>query len=352
MATIERRGTGRFRAVIRRKGTEPLRSTFPTRALAEQWAREIESKLHNGEAVIGTEARRTTLAAALDRYLREVTPGKRGKRQETGRINRLKAHPIAQRTLAQITGTDIAALRDARAAGIPYDRFVTERAAGRVPVREKDDPKPLGPDSIRLELAVISNLYKIAMTEWGMPGLVNPVKQVRKPKAGRARDRRLHGDEEERILKEATPVLRQAIILAIETAMRRSELAGLKRSDIDLARRTVRLQDTKNGDARLVPLSPRALDALQALPARLDGYLLGWPATVKDDLTHDFGALCSALGLKDLRFHDLRHEAISRLFERGWSVAEVAAVSGHKTWSQLRRYTQLRAESLALKLAA
>lgn len=352
MATIERRGTGRFRAVIRRKGTEPLRCTFPTRALAEQWAREIESKLHNGEAVIGTEARRTTLLDALDRYLREVTPTKRGKRQETGRIRRLKTHPLAARTLAQITGTEVATYRDSRLAGVPYDRFVTDRAANLTPTHHNGDPKPVSTNTVRLELAVISNLYKIAMTEWGMAGLVNPVKQVRKPKPGKPRDRRLHGDEEERLLAEASPILKQAIILAIETAMRRSELAGLKRADIDLLRRTVRLQDTKNGDTRLVPLSPRALEALKALPVRLDGYLLGWPATVKDDLTHDFGALCTTLGLPGLRFHDLRHEAISRLFERGWSIAEVAAVSGHKTWTQLRRYTQLRAENLALKMAA
>ncbi len=320
--------------------------------LAEQWAREIESKLHNGEAVIGTEARRTTLLDALDRYLREITPGKRGKRQETGRIQRLKKHPISKRTLAQITGTDVASYRDARLAGVAYERFVTDRASGLVPAHQDDDPRAVGPDTVRLELAIISNLYKIAMTEWGMPGLVNPVKQVRKPKAGKWRDRRLHGDEEERLLGEASPILKQAIILAIETAMRRSELAGLKRSDIDAHRRVVRLVETKNGDSRLVPLSPRALDAIRALPVRLDGYLFGWPATVKDDLTHDFGALCKALELPGLRFHDLRHEAISRLFERGWSIAEVAAVSGHKTWTQLRRYTQLRAENLALKMAA
>jgi integrase len=92
------------------------------------------------------------------------------------------------------------------------------------------------------------------------------------------------------------------------------------------------------------------VEVLKALPARIDGFLLGWPATIKDDISQDFATLTQALGLKNLRFHDLRHEAISRLFERGWSVAEVAAVSGHKTWTQLRRYTQIKPGHLVAKL--
>jgi integrase len=88
------------------------------------------------------------------------------------------------------------------------------------------------------------------------------------------------------------------------------------------------------------------------MPARLDGWIFGPPAAAAEAMTHEFAELCQALGIRGLRFHDLRHEGISRLFERGWSVAEVAAVSGHKTWSQLRRYTQLKAEALARKLAA
>lgn len=352
MATIERRGPGQFRASIRRKGLEPLRQTFPTRALAEAWARDIETKIDAGEPVLSAESQRTSLHDALDRYLREITPHKRGARQETSRIRHLKAHPIAQRPLARLGGMDLADYRDSRRAGVGFDRFRSERAAERTPKHQQGEPRPVGPDSIRLEIAIISNLFKIAATEWGMIGLTNPVKAMRKPKPGKARDRRLVGNEQEKLLEAAAPVLRQAIILAVETCMRRSELAGLRRDDVDLKQRTVRLVETKNGTARLVPLSPKALDALRALPARLDGYVFGWPATVRDDLTHDFGALCKAAGIKGLRFHDLRHEGISRLFERGWSVAEVAAVSGHLTWSQLKRYTQLRAVDLAKKLAA
>lgn len=349
MATIERRGQGQFRAIIRRNGHAPQRRTFPTRALAEAWARDIETKIDAGEPVLSTEAARTTLAEALDRYAREITPSKRGARQELRRIAQWRAHALAARFLPQLRGADLADYRDARMAGVEFERFRAERAVSRVPVHEEGDPKPVGADTVRLELAIIGNLYRIAATEWGMEALANPVRAVRKPKPGRARDRRLQGDEEARLLQSCAPAFRQAVVLLLETAMRRGEVAALRWSDVDLARAVARLPFTKNGEARDVPLSPRALEALRALPRRMDGLVIG---LTPDGLTQAWDRACKDAGIAGLRLHDARHEAISRLFERGWSVAEVAAVSGHKTWTQLRRYTQLRAESLAKKLAA
>lgn len=349
MATIERRGPGQFRATIRRKGHEPQRRTLPTRQEAEKWAREIESKMDAGEPVLSAEAARTTLREAMDRYLREITPGKRGALQERRRIAAWKRHALAHRFLPQLRGADLADYRDARLAGVDFERFVAARAAGEIPAHAKDDPRPVGADTVRLELAIVGNLYRIAATEWRMEGLVNPAKAVRKPAPGRVRERRLAGDEEARILAAAAPVFRGAIILAMETSMRRGELAALRWSDVDPARAVARVREAKNGDPRDVPLSLRALDALRELPRRLDGLVVG---LTPDGLTQAWARACGVAGVVGLRWHDLRHEAISRLFERGWSVAEVAAVSGHKTWTQLRRYTQLRAETLARKLAA
>jgi integrase len=253
------------------------------------------------------------------------------------------------RFLPMLRGADLADYRDARLAGVEFERFLRARAASEIPVHGDDDPRPVGADTVRLELAIIGNLYRIAATEWRMEGLVNPAKAVRKPPPGRARDRRLAGDEEARILAAASPVFRRAVVIALETAMRRGELAALRWSDVDLARAVARVREAKNGEPRDVPLSPRAMEALRALPRRLDGLVVGLTG---DGLTQAWARACAAAGVTGLRLHDVRHEAISRLFERGWSVAEVAAVSGHRTWTQLRRYTQLRAESLARKLAA
>lgn len=323
MATIERRGPSQFRATVRRKGLEPQRRTFATRQLADAWARSIESKIDTGEPFLAPEAARTTLAEALDRYAREITPHKRGARQEASRIAQWRRHALAQRPLAAIRGVDLAQYRDERLQAV-------------------------GAATVRLELAIISHLYKIARTDWGMEALRAPV--VRKPATPAPRERRLAPGEFERLQAEADPELRAALVLAVETAMRRGELAGLQRQQIDRARRVVSLHTTKNGHPRHVPLSPAALVALEALPARVDGRIFA--PGVEDRMTRGFARLCKRLGIEGLRWHDLRREAISRLFERGFSIADVREVSGHRTLSQLATYTRGRAEEIAKRLAA
>lgn len=308
---------------VRRKGYPDQAKSFRTRTEAESWGRSIESGLDKGIVLDTREAGRTSVSEALDRYLREVTPGKKWSGIERARIVRLKASELAGRTLLSLRGGDVAAYRDKRLA---------EGKSG---------------NTVRLELALISHLYRIAITEWKMEGLVNPVSNIRKPKPARARDRRLKDGEEALLLKSQSP-LREAIILAVETAMRRSELCGLTRDQIDRRRRVARLDTTKNGDAREVPLSTRALEAIDALPLRVDRLLLGVTA---DWLSHAFIDHCKAVGIKGLHLHDCRREAISRLFEKGWSLEEVRAVSGHRTIQMLAVYSKLKADDLVKKLA-
>ncbi len=127
--------------------------------------------------------------------------------------------------------------------------------------------------------------------------------------------------------------------------MRRSEIRGLRWEHVDLVRRTAYLPVTKT-EPRTVPLSPRALEILRGLPRRIDG--LVFPAC---DIAHQFAAACERAGIENLHFHDLRHEATSRLFERGLGIQEVAAITGHRTWQMLARYTHPKAEDIAAKLA-
>ena len=138
------------------------------------------------------------------------------------------------------------------------------------------------------------------------------------------------------------------IILAIETAMRRGEVAALRIEDINLEKRIATLHETKNGDSRLVPLSSRAIQAIKVLiNKRVSGRLVGVNA---DAITGAFHTAVKRAGLTNLRVHDLRHEGVSRLFERGLNPLEVAAISGHKTLSMLQRYTHLKAVDLVKKL--
>ena len=202
-------------------------------------------------------------------------------------------------------------------------------------------------------------IYKLAAQEWGVGGLENPVLNVARPKEKNSRTRRLEPGELERLLKVAPTPVGLLIRLALETAARLGELLALEWRDIDAGRRVALLRGvggrgTKNGDdSRAVPLSSAALvvlQELQALPLSIDGRVFYWWAG-SDSFNKPWARLCKSAGIEDLRFHDLRHEATSRLFEKGvFQGVEVAAITGHKTLQMLKRYTHLRASDLAQKL--
>ncbi|BCA80300.1 site-specific integrase [Desulfuromonas sp. AOP6] len=322
MASIRKRGPYQWQVKIRRRGYPLQSKTFETEDDAKKWARLIESEMDRGIFVSQAEAERTTLADALDRYRREITPGKKGGKQENSRINILSKTSLAPRFLATIKGSDIAKYRD-------------ERLLERSPI------------TVNNELILLSHLFTVARKEWGLEGLRNPVSDIRKPKQPAGRERRLLPGEEEQLLKSAPVKLRPIIVLALETAMRLGELTELNWNNVDLTRKIAHLTETKNGSARTVPLSSRAILELKAIPRRLDGKVFGYSSNTSSKA---FAALVKNLKLEDLRFHDLRHEATSRLFEKGLNPMEVASITGHKTLQMLQRYTHLRAEDLAVKL--
>ena len=321
MAYIRKRGKY-WQAQIRRNGFPSRSKTFDTKADAELWAAETEAAMGRGRYVSLREAEETTLREALQRYLREVTPTKKGAEQEGRRIRAWMAHPLASRTLAAVRTTDVARYRDER---------LTAGAAA---------------STVRNDLTVLSGLYSYARSEWGMEGLPNPVAGVRRPRLPPARDRRLIPGEEERLLAAASYPMRELIILAVETGMRAGELLSLRLEDIKGS--VAVLHDTKTGDPRRVPLSPRARGVLVDLPRCIDGRV--FPRIRNDKISQRFQCVCKEAGITGLCFHDLRHEATSRLFERGFNVMEVATITGHKTLVMLKRYTHLKAEELAERL--
>jgi integrase len=333
MATFEKRA-GNWRAKIRRKGHETLSRTFDNKADAEEWAIETERDIRRGQYVNRAEAENTTLWEALDRYAREVVPAKRGARQELSRIKRWKAGPLAKRSLTVIRGADLASWRDERLA------------------------EGMSPTTVAHHLRLISHMFNVAIREWGLDSLSNPVTKIKVPPNARARDRRLEcrpdvegRAEEERLL--AVCDASQSIWIgplvrfALETAMRRGEILALRWEHVDLQRRVAVLPMTKNGELRAVPLSTRAIAALQSIPRSIDGRVF---ALSRQALQATWRKAAVDAGLADFRFHDLRHEATSRFFEKGLNPMEAAAITGHKTLAMLKRYTHLRAEDLAAKL--
>jgi integrase len=145
-------------------------------------------------------------------------------------------------------------------------------------------------------------------------------------------------------------MLEPLIILALETGMRLGELLGLEWPRVKLDTRVAHLPVTKNGEPRSVPLSSKAIETLMRVPRNLQNHRVFWTWTRSDSVENAWKRAVVNAEIIGLRFHDLRHEATSRLFERGLSLPEVASITGHKTWSMLRRYTHLKAEDLAAKL--
>lgn len=288
--------------------------------LDPDFKRVLESRIKK------TEAASSSLGWLLDRYEAEVTPAKKSAVSEKYRIGKLRRYRIASRSIYTITADDVSEfLGDLKADGVA------------------------GPGQ-RKYCALLSHIFNTATKRWRLK-VSNPIATMELPAAGKARDRRLKKGEAETLLavleKENTYAAAYAR-LAIETAMRRGELLGLLWDDVNLKSKVAELRDTKNGDARRVPLSSVAIKVLRALPKPHTGHVLPiHPSTLR-------GAWDRAkekTGIKDLRIHDLRHEATSRLFEKGvFDSMEVATITGHKTLQMLKRYTHLRAENLAKKL--
>lgn len=332
MATIRKKGDMQWHCQVRKTGFPPTTKTFETRAQAENWAKIIESDMLRGVYIDRAEAERTTLKEALERYRDEITATKKGAVQECTKIGKLLRHPLASRTLASIQSTDMSKFRDEMI---------------------KDG---LSASTATKYLALLSHLYTIAIKEWRL-GVQNPVSNIRKPKAEEGRDRRLMDGEEVRLMAvlsnsgkgpRANTWVEPMARLAIETAMRESELLKLKWTDVDLAKCTALARDTKNGDKiRLIPLSSRAVAILSDLPHSIDGRVF---PTTQQAVVQSFTRACKRAEIEGLRFHDLRHEAASRFFEKGLDIMEVAAITGHKTLSTLRRYVHLKPDNLARKL--
>lgn len=328
MATITKRGDRQWQAKVRRHGINTS-ATFETKARAEAWARQTESDIDAGRFQLGrVEADRTILHEALERYLAEIVPRKKGIKQNTGIVRAWQRSTLAKRPLTAIRGADIAAWRDEKL-------------------------KEVGAQTVIHHLNLLSHLYNTAANEWGLESLQNPVSRVKKPAMPKGRERRLMGDEEARLLTTCdaseSPWLGPMVRLALATAMRQGELLKLTWSDISTERSSAILRETKNGRSRTVPFSSAAQAVLGTMRQTPHGPL--FPVLTGRAVSHAFAKACARAGIADLHFHDLRHEATSRLFENtNLRDIEIASVTGHTSMEMLKRYAHLRAGNLAERL--
>jgi len=322
LASIMKRN-GRYTARIRRQGTPLQTKTFDHLSDARRWAAETERQIDLGHLITND----CTVGQLLERYGRKVTPTKRGFYVEKYIVSRLRRTWLSNIWLSKLNSGHLARYRDERL-------------------------KEVGASACNRDLSIISHAIRIATSEWGfnLPG--NSALNLRKPTQPKGRTRRLEGDEEARLMvscqASSNLYLQPLVVLAIETAMRRGELLSLRSEHVQLDKSYVHLPMTKNGDSRDVPLSPLARQTIEALPRSLTGVVI---PVHPEALKGLWNRATRRADIMDLRFHDLRHEATTRFFEKGLGVMEVAAITGHKDLRMLQRYVQLRPQDLARKLA-
>ena len=322
MGSIRRRN-GKFQAQVRRDGVSPVSKTFTNKKDAVVWVRGIEARIDAGETNVSAP-KAITLSDLLTRYSQEVTPAKKGCDTEQRRLNRLLKDSISTTPLSKLTCAKLAEFRD----------------------RRMND----GVRAAQYDLILIKHCIKIARLEWGVPMPNNPVDAVRIPNGIKRRERRLRDGEYDALMQAAKScknmLIWPMVDFAIETGMRRSEILSLRWENLSDQERIASLPDTKNGSKRDVPLTLKAAQVIASLPAHTENIF----PTSDYAVRHAWDRLVKRAGIVDLRFHDLRHEAVSRFFEMGLSVPEVALISGHKDYRMLASYNHTDARYVLNKI--
>ena len=315
MATIRKR-LGKYHTQVRKNG-KSITKTFTNKSDAQKWAKEQEVKIEQGNFTTKRES--VNLAFLLSRWENEVLRNLKSWSVERYKVA-LVSRELGHLPLEKITSSLLASYRDKRLTNASNQ-------------------------TVKHELGLIRRAMKKGI-EWNyissVPFLSSPSLK------GQARTRRLKENEIDLIVNSADEYLKNVIVLLIETAMRRGELAKLKIENIDLEKRLLKLENTKNGEDRVIPISKKALISIKYLITQAKSPLL--LNYKKEWLTEKFISHCKSLGVENFRLHDLRHEGVSSLFEKGLNMIEVSTISGHKDLAMLKRYTHLNPLTLVDKI--
>ena len=333
-----------WEATVRRKGHKPVSKTFTLKSQAEAWATDTESDMGNSAYIDKRKSEKVRLEELFSKYRADITTRKALSSQatESGRLNALSkkwGHII----LAQFT--------DEHVVDHVFDRLDAERSS----------------DTIRKELNLVRDVINTARALWKYRLPFNPVDEamvhIRKKRLlapPEERDRRISDQEEKAILKvkhKQPTLINELYLVAVDTAMRRGEIAASRREHVNFKDATQLIPDSKTdwktGKGRVIPLTPRVVAIYKSLPEREDGLLWGiQPGSISQAFDRAVAkAEVDEKPILDLTWHDIRHEATSRLFEKGLEIMEVASITGHRDPRSLKRYTHIKPKKLAVKLA-
>lgn len=319
---------------VRVRGEKARSRTFDRKTDAKAWAADTESKLRGGSYVPTGADRRRTVAELIDQCIRDHLPTKRNNKSAAKVAAQLAwwKHELGTLTLDRLTPARIAEART---------RLRTRKARGGGHIT---------PATVNRYLAALS-----VATKWGWKELRwlprNPVLDVGKGPEGAGLVRYLSDTERAELLaaakRDSDPNIHTAIVLALCTGQRAGSLRALTWDDVDLERGAICLRDTKNGEARWIPLIGPAASVLEKHLERdptQDGFV--FKSTTKDAPADINGRVwmrvkraAGLTGAANFRFHDLRHTAGTYLNEAGASAIQIAAALGHKTLAMAKRYS-------------
>ena len=340
MARVSKLKSGKWLVEVRKKGYPYVSKAFLDLKIARKFARDVESKMERNVFEDYSGAAGTTLKEILIKYRNEKTALKKGVESETSKINLLIRHKIALNSLMSLKSHHIYKLMK--------ELGVTRK-----------------PSTVNKYVNIICHAWRVAKREWGinLPA-ENPCDLITLNKVSDTRDRILTKQEYERLLtaceeqdkapgtkgenspnKQRLRYLKDIVMFAYQVGARQGEILKLKRDHIDFEKKQITFFDTKNNSDRTIPVADATLAILKR--HRFGAYVFNCDGR---RLRKWFDKACKKAEIKDFRFHDLRSCYCTAALLAGLSIAQVSFLSGHKSWSQLKRYTRIKAEDLLDKV--
>lgn len=321
-----------FRVRFRKRGYPEDSKTFSDLKLAKKWWLEQQRNADMGIYLPHLKASKRTLAEAVDRYLEIVLPHKPGNAVNTIRHLNWWKKQLGEFALSAIRPQMIAEKRDELSKGIVRGNQLRN------------------PATVVRYLSHLSHLFTIACKEWEWVS-ENPVRKVSKPSVSPGRVRYLEKDEIKKLLdctkQSKSKDLHVVVIIALGTGMRLSEIMNLRWEQVDIANEVIKLSTSKNGDPRFIPLKGFVLETVKAKAdpkgVKAKDLLFPSPYDVKKptDIRSAWETAIKKSGIKNFRFHDLRHTTASYLAMSGKGLHDIATLLGHKDLQVTRRYSHL-----------
>jgi len=348
MATFQKRGE-RWRAIVRRKGFPAQSRSFPTKSAARAWAERIERELAEQAANGGIDDR-ISIAELIDWHEQTVGAIRPLTETQKGNLSRIR-EGLGEHIARKLSTSDVIEHARRRVQGLhmlPSGKLIPA----------------VSPATMAIELGYLSELLKLAASmRKGFTLTQDPVANARPAlrllgAIGKSkwRNRRPTHEELERIRAHyeqqawrTTLPMNDIIDFALLTARREGEITRLMRSDLDSKDKSCLLRDVKHprkkkGNNKRFPLLNGAWEIAQRQPVIKEDERI-FPFDSRS-IGASFTRTCAKLGIEDLHFHDLRHEATSRLFEQGLNIPQVASVTLHASWNDLKRYTHFMPDNL------